>query len=131
VLSTTADTLARDATDPAALLCLAEFWRLNGFDDFGGLSPRQDRSSLIGEPSEFPGQENSRAAIYDAVMADPRVSADDKAYALYRAIRCYAPSGISSCGGEDVAQEQRQAWFQQLKKDYRSSRWAESLQYYW
>ena len=53
------------------------------------------------------------------------------AYALYRAVNCYAPSGNNQCGGADVPQEQRRAWFQQLKRDYAGSQWAQKLRYYW
>ena len=64
------------------------------------------------------------------MLADPRTAGEERAYALYRSIRCYAPSGNNDCG-EEVPVAQRQAWFRQLKKDYPSSRWAKSLSYYW
>ncbi|MDR2213171.1 MAG: hypothetical protein LBE21_06060, partial [Pseudomonadales bacterium] len=80
----TAGALARNPADAAALLCLADFWRLNGFDDFYALQSSTSEGALGAGPSEFPGQESSRASIYAAVVADPRASADDKAYALYR-----------------------------------------------
>ena len=58
-------------------------------------------------------------------------TADQRALALNRAIRCYGPSGYNSCGGVEVPVEQRRAWFQRLKRDYPNSRWAQSLRYYW
>ena len=37
----------------------------------------------------------------------------------------------NECGDADVPQSQRRAWFQQLKRDYGSSSWAQTLRYYW
>jgi hypothetical protein len=130
-LSATAATLARNPADPAARLCLADFWRLNGFDLFDALKPDEDTDALGAGPDLFPGTPATRAAIYAAVLADPRTAGEERAYALYRSIRCYAPSGNNDCGGDEVPVAQRQAWFRQLKKDYPSSRWAKSLSYYW
>jgi hypothetical protein len=72
-----------------------------------------------------------RSAIYAGVLADRTASADDTAYALYRSIQCYAPSRNNACGGQDVPEAQRKAWFQRLKRDYAGGRWATSLKYYW
>jgi hypothetical protein len=130
-LPATAETLARNPADPKGRLCLADFWRLNGFDHFEALDPKEDISTLGGGPGQFPGSRATRASIYSAVISDPKATADNKAYALYRAIYCYAPSGNNDCGGDDVPQTQRRAWFQRLKKDYPSSRWAQELSYYW
>ena len=63
-------------------------------------------------------------SVDDVVEIDPRRP-------VYAAVRCYAPAQINSCGGEDVPQAQRKAWFQQLKKRYPNSRWAKELQNYW
>ncbi len=69
--------------------------------------------------------------IYKAIIADPKAPAPDKAYALFRAINCYATSGNNSCGGTEVVIAQRKAWFTRLKKEYPTSRWAQELRYYW
>ena len=55
----------------------------------------------------------------------------DKAYALFRAINCYAPAGYNSCGGQDVEPAVRKAWFRQLKTGFADTQWGKSLQYYW
>lgn len=65
------------------------------------------------------------------MIADPKAGAEDKAYALFRAVNCYGPSGNNNCGGTEVPIEQRKAWFQRLKKDYPASSWAKALRYYW
>jgi hypothetical protein len=129
-VKTTAATLAARPADARARLCLGEFVRVYGFDDIPLDSP-PSADQLGGAPSLFPGRPFSRLEIYKAIIADPRAAAPDKAYALYRAVRCYAPVGHNSCGGTDVPLDQRKAWFQRLKKDFASSPWAQDLKYYW
>ena len=51
--------------------------------------------------------------------------------ALNRAVRCFAPAGSSSCGGNDIPVAQRKAWFERLKRDYPQSPWARDLKVYW
>ncbi len=48
-------------------------------------------------------------------MANTHAPADDRAYALYRAINCYAPSGYNECGSADVPKSTRKQWFNTLK----------------
>ncbi|MDR2876270.1 MAG: hypothetical protein LBV44_10160 [Methylobacillus sp.] len=126
----TATKLAQNSGDVTARLCLADFMRVNDFDSYYGAIPPA-KNELGGAPSKFPGKILSRLEIYKSVIADKRASKDDKAYALYRAVMCYAPGGTNSCGGKDVPMTQRKAWFQTLKRDYADSRWARELKYYW
>mgnify|MGYP006921777891 CR=1 FL=1 len=65
------------------------------------------------------------------MIANAKAPKTDKAYALFRAINCYAPAGYNSCGGEDVASAVRKAWFRQLKSGFADTQWGKSLQYYW
>ena len=127
----TAATLARNPREVKARLCLGEFYRLNGFDDIGGREEAPKRDELGGTPTLFSGKPTPRGDIYADVIADPQAPAGEKAYALYRAINCYAPSGNNACGNADVAESQRRAWFQRLKRDYAASPWAKQLRYYW
>lgn len=129
-LRDTAALLARDPKQPTSLLCLGEFMRLNGLDDFT-LDHQPPADELGGSPSGFPGSAFSRLELYKEVMADPKAGAGDRAYALYRAIHCYAPSGNNSCGGREVPVAERRAWFQRLKRDYPQSQWARAARYYW
>ena len=129
-LAKTAATLARASGDPGALLCLGDFYRLNGFDGFMD-EDRPGNDELGGAANEFGGETVPRQELYKRVIADRRATPTEKAYALYRAVWCYGPSGNNSCGGEDVPVEQRKAWFQRLKRDYAGSRWAKDLKYYW
>ncbi|HEX8443066.1 MAG TPA: hypothetical protein VF631_05405 [Allosphingosinicella sp.] len=121
--------LVGNAADPTARLCVAEFLRVNGFDGIEAIRPPADE--LGGTASLFPGQPFSRLELYKSIIADPKAAAPDQAYALYRAVRCYAPARMNGCGGEDVPVDQRRAWFLQLKKDHPASRWAKALRFYW
>lgn len=122
--------LAAEPRNATALLCLADFMRATGFDGYI-LDARQPADELGGTPSLFPGGSFSRLELYKGIIADPKAPAPDKAYALFRAINCYATSGNNSCGGTEVLIAQRKAWFTRLKKDYPASRWAQELRYYW
>jgi hypothetical protein len=115
-------------------LCMAEYFRLNGFDDlaFEANSRPTSGEGLATTRELFPtGRAYSRLEEYKAIMADPGASPDDKALALNRAVRCYAPSRSNSCGGTDVGLAVRRAWYNRLKADYPQSRWAKELKYYW
>jgi hypothetical protein len=105
-----------------ALLCLGDFYRLNNIDR---LLDRQ----FSKEPS--PSKTIRRGNFYSNLINDPSVDSNDKAYALYRVIKCYSPSGNNSCGGESVNQAQRKDWFKLLKGKYGKSKWAKELNYYW
>jgi hypothetical protein len=122
--------LAKNASDAISKLCVADFLRVNGFDQIS-LDTQPDANELGGTKSLFPGQPYSRLETYKGLIADPKVAADHKAYALYRAVWCYGPGGNNSCGGKDVALPQRKAWHDQLKRSYPNSPWAKKLQYFW
>lgn len=130
-LSATAAALAANPRNTHARLCLGEFWRLNNFDGYSILDTAPDPSQLGGAAHEFAGTPTRRGAFYAAGIADPRTAAADRAYALFRAVNCYAPSGYNACGGEDVAKAQRKAWYDALKHDYPHSPWTQKLRYYW
>ncbi len=130
-LKDTVQTLSTNAKDVKARLCLGDFYRLNGFDDFHQYQMTREEGELGGSKPQFPGEKIPRSAFYSDILADRTASRDDRAYALYRAVRCYAPAGYSSCGGEEVPEEQRKAWFETLKSQYSGTRWARDLEYYW
>ncbi|MET0369744.1 MAG: hypothetical protein ABW039_00050, partial [Sphingobium sp.] len=129
-LRTTATQLSANARDSRARLCLADFMRANGFDGIG-IDTQPTGDQLGSMPTLFAGSPYSRLEVYKTIIADPVATAADKAYALYRAVNCYGPSGNNSCGGAEVSKEVRRAWYLQLKKDYPQSRWAGQLRYYW
>jgi hypothetical protein len=137
-LATLATALAGAPKDAPSLMCLAEFARTQGFDAGSSwpdlpqsLDVLPPKDELGGTASMFPGKAFSRLEIYKGVIADPVAPATSKAYALYRAVYCYAPAGYNSCGGVEVPISQRKAWFNQLKKTYPASPWAVKLKYHW
>ncbi|WP_066722143.1 hypothetical protein [Sphingomonas pituitosa] len=129
-LPETQSRLAANPGDAKAMLCLGEFTRVNGFDEFY-LDGSPPADHLGGTPSRFAFPPYSRLDAYQAVMASPKATPDDKAYALFRAVNCYAPGGSNECGGKGVEPAVRKGWFQRLKRDYPTSRWAQELRYFW
>jgi hypothetical protein len=125
-----ASVLAKNANDVRARLCVADFFRLNGFDQMQ-LETSPEQGQLGSGKSLFPGKAYSRLELYKGLIADPKTAAEEKAYALYRAVYCYAPGGNNSCSGAEVPQSQRKAWHDQLKREYPKSPWAQKLQFYW
>jgi hypothetical protein len=121
--------LARDPDTSHALLCLTELTRTQSLDSVEAGIPGADE--LGGGKPIFPGEIFSRGEIYKQLIARGKTPAADRAYALYRAVNCYAPSGRNECGGKEVDKAQRKAWFQELKSRYGSSEWAQGLRYYW
>ena len=129
-IAQTAATLQTDAKNPQALNCFGEFILRNNLD---GMPLEQTRAagSLGSTASQFPGETFSRLNGYKQVIANAKAPKNDKAYALFRAINCYAPAGYNSCGGDDVEPAVRKAWFRQLKSGFADTQWGKSLQYYW
>jgi hypothetical protein len=121
--------LAADPRSTHGQLCLGDFVRRADFARFDAWRPAADE--LGGAKAIFPGEPFSRGEVYQRLIADPATKDADRAYALYRAINCYAPAGSNDCGGKDVDKAQRKAWFQTLKSRYGATQWARGLQYYW
>ncbi|QNH20987.1 hypothetical protein HEP73_01897 [Xanthomonas sp. GW] len=125
-----AKTLAAAPADAHAQLCVAELVRVMNWDDLP-INWQPPAAELGGAPSQFPGAAYFRLPVYQRVIDAANVPANDRAYALYRAIQCYAPSGNNDCGGKDVPVAERKRWFQRLKREFPSSTWAQDLKYYW
>lgn len=135
-LKAVATTLSTKPKDAQALLCLGEFIRNKGLDPYyygvtQYLDELPDADELGGTPSLFPGKRFSRLDAYKTVMADTTAAPSNRAYALYRAVNCYAPAGYNSCDSTEYTKAQRKAWFDQLKGQYPTSVWAKKLRYYW
>ena len=125
-----AKALAAAPANPHNLLCLGEFARLGDLDG-NALNTSAPADQLGGVPSEFPGHTFARLDAYKLLIADPKTAAPERAYALYRAVNCYAPAGQNECDGKGVPQAERARWFHTLKGDYPKSEWATALKYYW
>jgi len=147
-VATVAAGLAANPHDEKSLICLGEFIRLNDYDS-GEYEWDEDRGFLRqdGPPSrpgapavpaelgkvaaQFPGIGISRLDIYKAIIKDRGAADDVRAYALFRAVRCWAPSGANHCDQSDVPLSQRRQWLLELKTDYPSTPWAQKLKFYW
>ncbi|WP_429068027.1 hypothetical protein [Aeromonas bestiarum] len=129
-LTSVVTTLADNPKSPKALNCLGEFFLAQGLD-WDPLLSRPGADTLAGSPDLFAGKRSSRLDWYQRVIADPKAAKEEKAYALYRAINCYAPSGSNGCGSQQVSVNQRKAWFNTLKQQHGTSQWAKQLKYYW
>ncbi|WP_240160767.1 hypothetical protein [Burkholderia sp. Ax-1719] len=136
--------LQMNPNDAKGLNCLADFVRNHppayalGEDPalLDPAFPRTDGASaepptLGSLPSQFQGAPYQRIASYQNVIANAQANADDRAYALYRAINCFAPSGYSDCGGNKLPPATRKHWFTTLKTAYPRSQWAQAQKYYW
>ncbi|HBX05531.1 MAG TPA: hypothetical protein DEG10_04965 [Leclercia adecarboxylata] len=126
-LNETVHVLSQNANDAHALNCLGEFFRTsNTHVDLWKDSAGNDVLEMAIHRKTPYGQFD-RQAYYQQVIASPKAEPEDKSYALYRAIMCYAPSGMNECGGADVDKAQRKSWFSQLKTQYPGSPWAQKL----
>ncbi|WP_211703174.1 hypothetical protein [Paraburkholderia aspalathi] len=136
--------LQQNPNDPRGLNCLAEFVRHNPPAYGLAEDPLMFRQApqatanavappptLGSAPSQFTGKVYQRIGSYVTVIDNAQAPADDRSYALYRAIQCFAPAGVSECGGNDIPGDTRKKWFNTLKASYPRSKWAQSLKYYW
>lgn len=121
--------LQRDGNDAQSLNCIGELVRLHGVHY--GQSSAPPVTDLGGYGSLFPVTNYSRLTGYMKVIANHQAERDARAYALYRAVQCYAPSGLNDCGSQDIPQGTRKRWFDTLHKEYSESVWAKSSKYYW
>jgi hypothetical protein len=128
-LAETVSKLAKSPRYAAGQLCVSEFMRVNFLFNFL-LDTPMPKDELGGGVGQFPGAPYSRLEVYKAVIASAAATANDKAFALYRAVYCY-DNGSNDCGGAEVEPPVRAAWFRRLKRDYPGTRWAKMADYYW
>lgn len=139
-----ATALQQNPADAKGLNCLADFVRLHppapGVEsdpvpmwirNAATKAATGIPSTLGAGPSQFDGKPYERMSSYVTVMADAQANPNDRAYAYYRAIKCYAPGGSNECGGKDVPKNVRKRWFDTLKANYAGTPWAQKLRYYW
>lgn len=130
-LDETVQALNRNSDDAHALNCLGEFFRTTQTH----VDIWQDRAGNGGLEAALargkPFGQYDRQSYYQQVITSPKAEYEDRSYALYRAVMCYAPSGYNECGGQQVDKLQRKGWFTQLKTQYPGSPWAQKLKYYW
>lgn len=124
-----AATLQRNGNDARSLNCVGELVRLQGVHYGQDAAPPD--TDLGGAASLFPVTNYSRLDEYMKVIANHQADRDARAYALYRAVRCYAPSGYNDCGHQDISKSTRKQWFDTLHHEYPDSVWAKASKYYW
>lgn len=129
-LNTLTTALEKDSKNLTNQLCLGEYIRTKGtaLNSFYGDYYYGPSFSNAKDP--FTGATFSRGDVYKNIIKSGS-KGDLQAYALYRAIMCYAPSGANDCGGKDVGSNVRKQWYDQIKRDYPNTSWAKSLKYYW
>jgi hypothetical protein len=130
-LAKTVSVLAQKPQDGHALNCLGEFFRTTQLSV--NVWQESEGNGALSEavPDEPENGLPDRQRYYIQVISDSKAEPEDKSFALFRAVMCYAPSGYNDCGGKEVDKAQRKAWFTQLKKQYPGSPWAQQLKYYW
>ena len=140
-LTTTVTRLSQNSKDRLQKICFAEFmydtsvtYYLTDYDQSYHSSDQSIpgyRYPYLGDiPSRFKGQELNRLDIYQSAFASNQ-NDELSAYALHRAIGCFASSGNNQCSGENVDISVRKAWFKRLKSDFKNTSWAQNQQYYW
>jgi hypothetical protein len=128
-LAETAKKLAATPDDPTSLNCLGEFFLRSEDSLVSGNKPPADE--LGGTPDGFAGKVRTRLDLYLAVIANPKAHGDPEAYALYRAVNCFASSGNNHCGDQDIPKDQRERWFKRLKITYKDNVWSKQQKYWW
>ncbi len=116
-------------SDDHALNCWAEFVRLN--PSVLDAEPRPAADELGGAPSQFAGSSSTRMDAYLKVINGDHNDPDARAFALYRAVNCFAPDGANGCGKDDIPLSKRKGWFRDLKLKYGNSKWGQQQKYYW
>lgn len=129
-----ANVLKNHPQNAKALNCLGEFsdyYRLPYTNYM--LNNYNTASEALGtnKPTEFGKNLHLRLEGYQQVINDPDAPEDDKAYALYKAIRCFANSGYNRCDGRDIPQAERKKWFRLLQSTYSKTSWAKLQKIYW
>jgi len=121
--------LVKNPQEPVSLNCIGEFIRLSE----GEIRPeyKPPAHHLGGISDGFPSTVSTRLDYYLNVINNPKAKGDAEAYALHRAIWCFASSGLNHCGEQNIPQEQRKKWFLRLKSVYKDSEWAKQQKYYW
>jgi hypothetical protein len=127
-----AEKLAKNPNDPDGLLCLGDFVNTNNLESEYQLSEPSPGVAVLGSsPTQFPGKLFSRGEAYRTIIANPKVTQEQDAYALFRLIWCYATSGYNHCGGQEVEESVRKSWFNTLKTRHSNTVWSKGLKYYW
>lgn len=143
-LTITVTKLAQNPQDRLQMICLSEFINTTYIDSYltKNWTAYPDKASpyrfpQLGDvPNRFGAKPLNRLDIYQAVFAGYQPD-ELSAYALHRAIGCFASSGNNQCSnGSEVTPDEiplatRKGWYNQLKAKYGKTTWAKNQKYYW
>lgn len=140
-LTTTITRLSQNPQDRLQKLCLSEFMYDTYLDNYLGdgdldyYQPDEAKKTyqypyLGNIPSRFAGNTLNRLDIYQSTFASGQKD-ELSAYALHRAIGCFASSGNNQCSNQDIPIATRKGWFNRLKSDFANANWAKNQKYYW
>lgn len=130
-----ANVLKINPTDAKSLNCLGEFKRqyqlpYANYMLYTSLTDNKTGSLGTNKPTPFGQPSYSRLQGYQSIINDKNVSEDDKAYALYSAIRCFS-SGNNQCDAQNIPRATRKEWFELLHSQYAKTLWAKQQPIYW
>lgn len=132
-----ANVLKLNPYDAKALNCLGEF-REHYALPFANYIPKSsldihNKTGSLGtnNPTAFGATLYSRLKGYQQLINDPTVAEDDRAYALYKAIRCFSGTGENRCDRQAIPKKERQRWFRLLHTQYPKTLWAKQQTIYW
>lgn len=128
-----ANILKLNPKEARSLNCLGEFSQFYKLPYSRYMLPLPTDIGELGSnnPTKFGQYLYSPLKGYQFVINDKDASDEDKAYALYKAIRCFAGSGFNQCDKQIIPQTKRKEWFQQLHTKYAKTTWAKQQPIYW
>lgn len=132
-----ANVLKLNPYDAKALNCLGEF-REHYLLPFASYIPKSSlnthaKTGALGtnNPTSFGANLYSRLKGYQQIINDSSAAEDDRAYALYKAIRCFSGTGENRCDRQAIPKKERQRWFRLLHTQYPKTLWAKQQTIYW
>lgn len=128
-----ANILKLNPKEARSLNCLGEFIQFYKLPYTRYMLPSPKDIGELGSnnPTTFGQYLYSPLKGYQFVIDDKNASEEDKAYALYKAIRCFSGSGYNRCDKQIIPQAKRREWFQQLHTKYAKTTWAKQQPIYW
>ncbi len=129
---------------PFALNCMGDFLREvgwnesplsvvgdNEFSEAGQMWHRPQDYGLPAAAGWAVPEVTSLDYYLEVINRHGKVTANDVAYALHRAITCFASSGYNHCGQQNIPASTRAVWFRRLKSRFGNISWAKGQKYYW
>ena len=131
-----ANVLKINPTDAKSLNCLGEFRKnyqlpYTSYMLYSSLTDNNTGSLGTNKPTDFGSRRYSRLEGYQLIINDKNTAEDDKAYALYSAIRCFTGTGNNQCDRQNIPLSTRKEWFQLLHTQYAKTLWAKQQLIYW